>query len=57
MMSTVAPGTRAAEAATEQQRITWTPAADRSVRQLWESSTDRGKTWTVLFDGRYVPAR
>jgi len=37
-----------------QQRIGWTPAADGSVRQLWESSTDGGHTWTVLFDGHYV---
>jgi hypothetical protein len=37
-----------------QQRITWTPQADGSVRQLWESSTDGGKSWTVAFDGRYV---
>ena len=41
-------------ARTMQQRITWTPAADGSVRQFWESSLDGGKTWTVLFDGRYV---
>ncbi|HEY2558296.1 MAG TPA: hypothetical protein VGI48_01135 [Caldimonas sp.] len=41
-------------AKTVQQRITWTPAADGSVRQLWESSVDAGRTWTVLFDGRYV---
>lgn len=41
---------------TVQQRITWTPAADGSVRQLWESSADGGRTWTVLFDGRYVRA-
>lgn len=41
-------------ARTVQQRITWTPAADGSVRQLWESSIDAGHTWTVLFDGRYV---
>ena len=41
---------------TVQQRITWTPSADGSVRQLWESSTDGGKTWTVVFDGRYVRA-
>lgn len=40
--------------ATLEQRITWTPAADGTVRQLWESSTDAGRTWTVLFDGRYV---
>ncbi len=36
------------------QRITWTPHADGSVRQLWESSSDSGKTWTVAFDGKYV---
>jgi len=35
------------------QRITWTPAADGSVRQLWETSEDDGKTWTVSFDGTY----
>jgi hypothetical protein len=23
------------------------------VRQLWETSTDDGKTWTVAFDGIY----
>jgi len=33
-------------------RITWTPNADGTVRQLWESSTD-GKTWSVAFDGLY----
>ena len=36
------------------QRITWTPNDDGSVRQFWESSADAGKTWTVLFDGKYV---
>ena len=35
------------------ERITWTPNADGSVRQLWESSTDEGKSWTVAFDGLY----
>jgi hypothetical protein len=34
------------------QRITWTPTADGSVRQLWESANDDG--WIVVFDGRYV---
>ena len=43
--------------ATVLQRITWTPASDGSVRQRWESSSDAGKTWTVLFDGRYVRAK
>ena len=35
------------------QRITWTPNADGTVRQLWESSSDGGATWTVAFDGLY----
>jgi hypothetical protein len=37
----------------QRERITWTPNADGSVRQLWESSGDGGKTWTVAFDGTY----
>ena len=37
------------------QRITWTPLADGSVRQHWESTSDGGKTWTTVFDGRYTP--
>ncbi|MBI3451221.1 MAG: hypothetical protein HY049_20190 [Acidobacteria bacterium] len=28
--------------------------ADRTVRQLWESSGDGGKTWQVIFDGLYA---
>lgn len=35
------------------QRVTWTPNADGSVRQLWESSADGGKTWTTVFEGIY----
>ena len=38
---------------TSLQRITWSPAGADGVRQLWESSTDGGKTWEVQFDGRY----
>ena len=34
-------------------RITWTPNADGSVRQLWES-TDANGAWTTAFDGRYT---
>ena len=37
----------------QQQRITWTPSNDGSVRQHWESSDDEGKTWTTAFDGIY----
>ena len=43
----------AAGAAPSRQRITWTPLEGGDVRQLWETSTDDGKTWTVAFDGRY----
>ena len=36
------------------QRITWSPLAGGRVRQLWESSTDSGKTWKTEFDGTYA---
>ena len=35
-------------------RITWSPLAGGRVRQLWESSTDSGKTWKAEFDGTYA---
>jgi hypothetical protein len=34
-------------------RITWTPNADGTVRQLWEMSLNEEKTWTIAFDGLY----
>ena len=34
-------------------RITWTPNADGSVRQLWESTDAKGE-WTIAFDGKYT---
>jgi hypothetical protein len=34
-------------------RITWTPGADGSVRQFWET-TDANGEWVVAFDGRYT---
>jgi len=37
-------------------RITWTPNADGSVRQVWDASKDDGQSWTVLFDGLYEKA-
>ena len=40
-------------AGTVLHRITWTPLASDSVRQLWETSADEGKTWAVAFDGLY----
>ena len=38
-------------------RIAWTPQDDGAVRQLWERSEDGGRSWTVVFDGRYVRMR
>lgn len=35
-------------------RVQWTPNADGSVRQLWSGSSDGGRTWKVVFDGKYV---
>jgi hypothetical protein len=37
------------------QRISWSLVDDDPdrVRQLWQSSTDGGSTWTVVFDGEY----
>jgi hypothetical protein len=35
------------------ERITWTPNADGSVRQHWQSSRDAGMRWTTVFDGVY----
>jgi hypothetical protein len=46
----------AAEGTTTLQRITWTPEPE-GLRQHWESSTDGGRTWSNVFDGRYSKAR
>ena len=37
----------------QRERIRWTPNADGSVRQHWETSTDGGKIWKTSFDGLY----
>ena len=44
------PGPQGGE---QTSRITWTPNADGTVRQLWEISADAGKSWTTAFDGLY----
>ncbi len=41
------------DAAISKQRITWTPNANGSVRQLWESTDAKG-SWTTVFDGMYT---
>ncbi len=38
-------------------RITWTALPSGQVRQLWETSTDEGKSWAVAFDGLYTRKR
>ena len=35
-------------------RITWQPLPDGRVRQLWETSADKGRTWATSFDGYYT---
>lgn len=37
----------------QKQRISWTPNADGSVRQHWETSDDAGASWQTSFDGSY----
>ena len=42
-----------ASGAPQQQRIVWTPAADGTLTQRWETSDDGGATWAVAFLGVY----
>jgi hypothetical protein len=44
------------DGSTELSRMTFTPLEDGEVRQFIERSTDNGATWSVFFDGTYVPA-
>jgi hypothetical protein len=37
-----------------EQRLTFTRHHADTVRQLFETSLDSGRTWTPGFDGRYV---
>ena len=37
-------------------RLKLEPNADGTVRQLWETSSDDGKTWAASFDGLYRKA-
>jgi hypothetical protein len=34
-------------------RMSWTPGKDGKIRQLWETSSDGGKTWQIIFDVYY----
>ena len=44
---------RLADGSQTLERITWTPNADGTIRQLWQSSRDRGMRWTTVFNGVY----
>lgn len=46
--------TRDAKGALIMQKLSFFPLAEKQVRQLWESSTDDGKTWSTVFDGIYI---
>jgi len=35
-------------------RIVWTPEPNGDVRQVWDYTTDDGKSWQQAFDGTYV---
>jgi hypothetical protein len=37
-----------------EERLTFFKLSQDSVRQLWEQSTDGGKSWKVAFDGLYI---
>ena len=39
-----------------QNRITWTPNEDGSVRQHWQARREGDAEWSTLFDGLYVKA-
>ena len=52
--SMVLRGATATKEGTVAERITWTPQADGRVLQLWEQSSDGGKTWKVAFEGFYL---
>jgi hypothetical protein len=45
---------RKADGTTRQHRLSFRGTPDGTVRQLWESSSDGGKSWAVVFDGLYA---
>jgi hypothetical protein len=51
----VLSGDRQGRAGPVRDRVRWIPREDGKVEQLWESSTDEGATWSVVFRGFYEP--
>ena len=45
--------TRAENGQVTKHRITWTPNANGTVRQHWESTDAKGE-WSTAFDGLYT---
>jgi len=43
------------DGAVVRHRITWSRKGEGQVRQLWEASSDQGRSWKTVFDGTYVP--
>jgi hypothetical protein len=41
------------DGAQQLERITWTPNADGTIRQVWQTSSTRGMRWITVFDGLY----
>lgn len=53
--SMVLKGTQQDQAGkTTLNRITWTALPSGQVRQVWDTSSDDGKSWTIAFDGLYT---
>ena len=50
--SMVMSGTTKGKSGTVLNKISWTPEK-ADVRQVWQVSTDEGKTWQTIFDGLY----
>jgi hypothetical protein len=50
-------GENAAGGKPVRHRIVWRSNQDGTVRQVWTTSTDGGKTWSVAFDGLYRKKR
>jgi hypothetical protein len=46
-------GVRPTPRGAQRQRIVWTPRADGSVEQRWETSDDEGVQWRTVFLGVY----
>lgn len=50
-------GLRMTKGGAVRDRMTYEARKDGTVRQLWESSKDDGKTWQVVFDGSYTKVK